>query len=137
MTVIPNVVIAVGTARATAKQAAATDTATVAEPRFLARPASQADTQIAPRMKPGSTRGTSSRLAQGWSGTVSGTQSRRNVAGTRISSGSAHTRARPLSSVQVSSARPQRRTSRARPKPPSSTAGIPMYQVTQYRLSSA
>ena len=52
-----------------------------------------------------------------------------------ISSGSAQVLASAPGSVQVNSARPHRLVRTARPKAPTRTAGRPMYQITQYRLS--
>ena len=137
LSVIPNVVTAVGTTMARTKQAAARDTAVSPAPRSLARRSSHAATQTAHRMNPGSTSGTRTRLAHGWSGAVCGSQSTITVVQAKIKSGSPQARAAPSASAHRRSARTQRRTSRAIPNPPRSSAGIPMYQMTQYRLSSA
>jgi len=53
-----------------------------------------------------------------------------------IISGSAQTRAAAVGSFQVSSAFVALEASMARPNAPSSTAGTPRYQITQYRLYS-
>ena len=78
-------------------------------------------------MKPGSTAGTSLRLAQGWSGVIDGWYSVLTMVHANTMSGSVQTGARP---------RTHRRDSSAAPRVPSSTAGTPMYQNTQCRLSS-
>ena len=106
-------------------------------PRTPARPVSQAATHTAARIRPGSTAGTSRRLAHGWSGTVPGRHRTLTVAQPIISSGRAQIRAVPDGSFHVMSARTTRRASSARPNTPSSRAGKPMYQITQYSVSSA
>src|ERR1700729_2662914 len=134
---MPNAVTTVGTTSAATQHAPTKDQAAVPAPRSLARPTSQADAQIAPRTIPGRTSGTSRRLAHGWSGTVAGHHSTAAAPQPMIASGNAQLRAAPVTSFQVSRARKVRRTSRARPRPPSRTAGAPTYQVTQYSVSSA
>ncbi len=88
-------------------------------------------------MNPGSTSATRVWLTHGWSGTVCGSQSTTTVVQAKIPSGSPQALATPSSPPHCSRARTHRRASRAIPNPPSSRAGMPMYQMTQYRLSSA
>ena len=96
---------------------------------------SHADAQMAQRINPGAANGTSRLLAHGWSGEVAGRHSTVTITQTAIISGSAQTLAAPRGSRQVRRALRPRRTSAARPNAPSSTAGTPRYQMTQYRLS--
>ena len=126
-----------GTSIATTQHAATSAAAVRPAPRDRARPRSQADAQIAQRISPGSTSGTRRRLAHGWSGRVSGCHKTAAEPQPMTASGSAQMRAVPDGSRQENRARRHRRTSSARPNPPSSSVGSPMYQMTQYRVSSA
>ena len=89
---------------------------------------------MAPRISPGRTNGTRRRAAQGCSGEMAGRQSTVTMTHSAMSSGSAQVRAVARGSVQVSRDFTPRLARTARPKAPSSTAGRPMYQITQYRL---
>ena len=72
LTPTPKVVPAMGTSSARTQQPATIDAAALLAPRDRARSRSQADAQTAHKIMPGITRGTSRRLAHGWSGTVCG-----------------------------------------------------------------
>ena len=104
-------------------------------PSWAAFCLSQAHAQIAPRIRPGSTNGTSRLLAQGWSGETAGRYSTETITQPAIASGSAQILAAAVGSCQVSSALRLLLASSARPNVPSRTVGRPMYQNTQYRLS--
>jgi hypothetical protein len=127
-------VSAVGMSSDATQQKATTAAVARLWPRWPARSFSQTDAQTAPRTRPGSTNGTSRRLAHGWSGETAGRYSTVTITQTAISSGSAHTRAASPGSRQVVKARTPRRANTARPNAPSSTAGAPRYQTTQYKL---
>ena len=130
------VVTAAGTSSAITQHTATTEPARRLAPSLRPRSLIQADAQMAVRISPGRTTGTSRRLAQGWSGMMPGRHRTVTVTHPMIISGSAQIRAAPVSR-QVSSERRHRRASSARPRVPRMTAGTPMYQITQYRLSSA
>ena len=129
-------VSAVGMSSDATQQEATTLEVTRVRPSWAAWSLSQLEAQMAARIRPGSTNGTSRRLAQGWSGATAGRHSTVTITQIAIMAGSAQIRAAALGSFQVSSAFVHRRARTARPKAPSSTAGAPRYQITQYRLSS-
>ena len=79
--------------------------------------------QIAPRISPGRTNGTSLRLAHGWSGATAGRYSTVTITHSAIISGSAQARAAPVGSSQLIRALVARWASAARPRAPSSTVG--------------
>src|ERR1700689_31261 len=91
----PSVVARVGTSSAATQNAATTDAAVLPAPRARPRPRNQADAQVAHKISPGSTKGTRRRLAQGWSGTVSGCQRTAAEPQQMTASGSAQTRVAP------------------------------------------
>ena len=78
-------------------------------------------------MKPGSTVGTSRRLAHGWSGVIAGLYSVVTMAHAKIIRGSTQVGACPRRHLRASS---------AAPSVASATAGTPMYQKTQCMLIS-
>ena len=129
------VVSAVGMSSDATQQEATMPEVILVRPSWEAWSLSQAAAHSAPRIRPGSTNGTSRRLAHGWSGETAGRNSTVTITQIAIISGSAQTRATALGSDQVSSAFVHRRARIARPNAPSSTAGAPRYQITQYRLS--
>src|SRR5580693_10161895 len=129
------VVSAVGMISAAAQQQATAAETARPRPSRTARSFSQADAQIAPRIRPGSTNGTSRLLAQGWSGETAGRYRTETITQPAIASGSAQILAAAVGSCQVSRALRLLLASSARPNVPSRTVGRPMYQNTQYRLS--
>ena len=128
-------VSAVGMSSEATPQEATTAEVMRVRPSWAAWSFSQVAAQMPPRISPGSTNGTSRRLAHGWSGDTAGRHSTVTITHRAIISGSAQTRAAAPGSFQVTSACAHRRASIARPNAPSSTAGTPRYQITQYRLS--
>ena len=130
------VVSAVGMSIETAQQEAIRTAVALVRPSWAAWSLSQAAAQMPPRIRPGSTNGTRRRLAHGWSGATAGRYSTVTIDHSAIISGSAQIRAAAVGSFQVRSALVHRLARTARPNAPSSTAGTPRYQITQYRLSS-
>src|ERR1022692_1574255 len=100
----PNVVTAVGTSSAPTQHTATNEVAAIPAPRSLARPTSQAEAQIAKTIRPGSTSGTSRRLADGWSGAMAGYHRTAADPAQMIASGSPQARADPAGSRQLISA---------------------------------
>src|ERR1700691_3527507 len=130
-----SVVSAVGMMRAAAAQQATAALVARPRPSSAAFCLSQAHAQIAPRIRPGSTNGTSRLLAQGWSGDTAGRYRAETITQPAIASGSAQILAAAVGARQVSSALSLLLPSSARPNVRSRTVGKPMYQNTQYRLS--
>ncbi len=121
-------VTAAGSSSATAQQAATAPCEICPAPRARARRTSQPHVQTAKSTSPGSTTGTSRRLAHGWSGTMPGFHKVVTTAQPMTRTGRPQIRAAPRRNLRASC---------AAPNVASSTAGSPMYQITQYRLSSA
>ena len=136
VTLISRVVSAVGMSSEAAQQQAMMTAVARVRPSSAACALSQVAAQIPPRIRPGSTNGTRRRLAHGWSGATAGRYSTVTMVQIAIISGSAQTRAAAVGSFQVRRDFVHRLARTARPNAPSSTAGTPRYQITQYRLSS-
>src|SRR5580704_17154814 len=102
-------------------------------PPWRARLPSQAEAPTAPRMSPGSTKGTRRREAQGCSGEMAGRHRTVTMTHNAMSSGSAQVQAWAPGSVQVARALTPRPARTARPAAPSRTAGRPRYHITQTR----
>jgi hypothetical protein len=126
-----SVVSAVGMSSDAAPQEATRAAVVFERPSSAAWSFSQVTAQIAPRIRPGRTNGTSLRLAHGWSGATAGRYSTVTITHSAIISGSAQARAAPVGSSQLIRALVPRFASAARPRAPSSTVGTPRYQMTQ------
>ena len=120
-------VIVAGTMRAAAQTPTTPPLTTLPTPRARSQPVTQRMAQTARSRNPGSTAGTSRRLAQGWSGVIAGRYSVETMDQEKTSRGS----------VQAGAPRRTHRKMRTTaPAVPRITAGMPMYQNTQCRLIS-